>query len=66
MNTSIYKNLYTKVYKPIGIESVPFAGGWQRQALTGVVGSILLSIPRYDVIMVVKSTTATNKYRRKI
>jgi len=54
MNTN-YKNLYTKVYKPVGIER-PFAGEWQRQALTGKVGSA----SRFPgvLLMVVKPTTA--------
>jgi hypothetical protein len=39
MNTSIYKNLYMKVYKPIGIE-ITHSGDWQHQVLTDKVGSI--------------------------
>jgi hypothetical protein len=55
MNTSIYKNLYTYVYKPIGSE-MPFTGDWQHQVLTDEVGSIFShSLIGY---MVVKPTTA--------
>ncbi len=39
MNINIFKNLYTNVYKPIGIEKT-HAGDWQRRVLTGRVGSI--------------------------
>jgi len=54
MNTSIYKNLYTKVCKPIGSE-MPFTGDWQHQALTSEVGSIF-STPY--LFMIVKPATA--------
>jgi hypothetical protein len=37
MNTN-FKNLYTKVYKPIGIEK-PFDGEWQHRVLTNDVDS---------------------------
>jgi uncharacterized membrane protein len=56
MNTSIYKNLYTNVYKPIGSE-MPFTGDWQHQVLTDEVGSIFLVLPIIGY-MVVKPTTA--------
>jgi|DEB0MinimDraft_6_1074348.scaffolds.fasta_scaffold406943_2 hypothetical protein len=62
MNTN-YKNLYTKVYKPVGIER-PFDGEWQHRALTSRVGSA----SRFPGVLltVVKPTTATlTKYRRK-
>ena len=55
MNTNIYKNLYTNVYKPIGSE-MPFTGDWQHQVLTDEVGSILSCSP--VGYMVVKPTTA--------
>ena len=54
MNTN-YKNLYTKVYKPVGIER-PFAGEWQRQALTGGVGSASRFPGVFETV--VKPTTA--------
>ena len=57
MNTSIYKNLYTNVYKPNGSE-MTLTGDWQHQALTSEVGSIF-STP-YFGSMVVKPTTANN------
>jgi hypothetical protein len=60
MNTNIYKNLYTNVYKPIG-RGKPFAGEWQHQVLTDIVGSTS-QLPVHPIV--VKSTTATNKYRR--
>jgi|9_EtaG_2_1085328.scaffolds.fasta_scaffold31644_3 hypothetical protein len=47
MNTSIYKNLYTNVYKPIGIE-ITHAGDWQRRVLTDRVGSIS-RLPYYSL-----------------
>ena len=58
MNTSIYKNLYTNVYKPIGSE-MPFTGDWQHQVLTDEVGSIFSYSLSLD-IMIVKPTTANN------
>ena len=42
MNTNIYKNLYTKVYKTIGSGNTLF-GEEQHQALSGVVGSASLN-----------------------
>jgi len=55
MNTSIYKNLYTNVYKPNGSE-MTFTGDWQHQALTSEVGSIFSnSLIGY---IIVKPTTA--------
>jgi len=56
MNTSIYKNLYTNVYKPIGSE-MPFTGDWQHQVLTDEVGSIFSYSLSLDII-IVKPTTA--------
>jgi hypothetical protein len=58
MNTSIYKNLYTNVCKPIGSE-MPFTGDWQHQVLTDEVGSIFSYSLSLD-IMIVKPTTANN------
>ena len=58
MNTNIYKNLYTNVYKPIGSE-MPFTGDWQHQVLTDEVGSIFSYSLSLD-IMIVKPTTANN------
>ena len=55
MNTNIFKNLYTNVYKPIGSEKTLF-GEWQHQALTGGVGSV--SLTPY-LFMIVKPTTVT-------
>tara|TARA_B100000035_G_scaffold243088_1_gene211586 strand:- start:324 stop:515 length:192 start_codon:yes stop_codon:yes gene_type:complete len=60
MNINIYKNLYANAYKPIG-RGKPFDGGWQRRVLTNIVGSIS-RLPVHPII--VKPTTATNKYRR--
>jgi len=48
MNTNIYKNLYTNVYKPIGSE-MPFTGDWQHQVLTDEVGSILSDSLSLDI-----------------
>ena len=56
MNISIYKNLYTNVYKPIGSER-PFTGDWQHQALTSEVGSISRT-PYFGYNIIVKPTTA--------
>jgi len=56
MNTNIYKNLYTNVYKPIGSE-MPFSGDWQHQVLTDEVGSIFSYSLSLDII-IVKPTTA--------
>ena len=56
MNTNIYKNLYTNVYKPIGSE-MPFTGDWQHQVLTDEVGSIFSYSLSLDII-IVKPTTA--------
>jgi hypothetical protein len=58
MNTSIYKNLYTNVCKPIGSE-MPFTGDWQHQVLTDEVGSIFSYSLSLDII-IVKPTTANN------
>ena len=58
MNTNIYKNLYTNVYKPIGSE-MPFTGDWQHQVLTDEVGSIFSYSLSLDII-IVKPTTANN------
>tara|TARA_Y100000033_G_scaffold46490_1_gene51014 strand:- start:907 stop:1098 length:192 start_codon:yes stop_codon:yes gene_type:complete len=60
MNINIYKNLYANAYKPIG-RGKPFNGEWQRRVLTDIVGSIS-RLPVHPII--VKPTTATNKYRR--
>ena len=48
MNINIFKNLYTNVYKPIGIEKT-HAGDWQRRVLTGRVGSISRQITPYKL-----------------
>ena len=64
MNTNIYKNLYTNVYKPIGSE-MPFTGDWQHQVLTDEVGSIFFT-PSLDNIMIVKPTTAKTNTGEKI
>ena len=60
MNTNTYKNLYASAYKPIG-RGKPFNGEWQRRVLTNIVGSIS-RLPAHPII--VKPTTATDKYRR--
>jgi len=58
MNTSIYKNLYTNVYKPNGSE-MTFTGDWQHQALTSEVGSIF-SNSLIGYIIVKPATAKTN------
>lgn len=57
MNTNIYKNLYTNVYKTIGSGNTLF-GEEQHQALSGVVGSASLNP---ELMHAVKSITAPNK-----
>ena len=58
MNISIYKNLYTNVYKPIGSE-MTLSGDWQHQALTSEVGSISRT-PYFGYIIVKPTTAKTN------